>query len=79
MTTSKAIDFYFDFACPYAYLASTRLQELSAHTKSPIRLKPVLLGGIFRALEQPQNMSTTLNPAKARHNRLDLLRWASWL
>ena len=24
-------------------------------------------------------MSTTLSPAKARHNRLDLLRWASWL
>jgi 2-hydroxychromene-2-carboxylate isomerase len=79
MTSSKVIDFYFDFACPYAYLASTRLSELSAHTTCEVRLRPVLLGGIFRALEQPQNMSTTLSPAKARHNRLDLLRWASWL
>lgn len=74
-----SIDFYFDFACPYAYLASTRIDELAAHTGAQVNLKPVLLGGIFRALHQPQNMSTTLSPAKARHNRLDLLRWASWL
>jgi 2-hydroxychromene-2-carboxylate isomerase len=74
-----SIDFYFDFACPYAYLASTRIDELAAHTGAQINLKPVLLGGIFRALNQPQNMSTTLSPAKAKHNRLDLLRWASWL
>ncbi len=79
MTTSQPIDFYFDFACPYAYLASTRLNELQAQTASEIHLKPVLLGGIFRSLDQPQNMSTTLSPAKARHNRLDLLRWASLL
>lgn len=79
MKTAQPIDFYFDFACPYAYLASTRLNQLEAETGVDIRLKPVLLGGIFRSLEQPQNMSTTLSPAKARHNRLDLLRWASWL
>ena len=79
MNTPQPIDFYFDFACPYAYLASTRLHALAAQTDSEIRLKPVLLGGIFRSLKQPQNMSTTLSPAKAKHNRLDLLRWASWL
>ena len=79
MKTVQPIDFYFDFACPYAYLASTRLNQLEVETGADIRLKPVLLGGIFRSLEQPQNMSTTLSPAKARHNRLDLLRWASWL
>ena len=78
MSAPHPIDFYFDFACPYAYLASTRLEELAGHTQSEVRLKPVLLGGIFRALEQPQNMSTTLSPAKAEHNRLDLLRWASF-
>jgi 2-hydroxychromene-2-carboxylate isomerase len=79
MSEPKDIDFYFDFACPYAYLASARIEELASHTGAQVHLKPVLLGGIFRSLEQPQNMSTTLNPAKARHNRLDLLRWASWL
>jgi 2-hydroxychromene-2-carboxylate isomerase len=79
MSAAHPIDFYFDFSCPYAYLASTRLEELVRSTGAELRLKPVLLGGIFRALEQPQNMSMTLNPAKAEHNRLDLLRWASWL
>ena len=79
MSSPQPVDFYFDFACPYAYLASTRLNDLRSQTGAQVRLKPVLLGGIFRSLEQPQNMSTTLSPAKAMHNRLDLLRWASWL
>ncbi len=75
---SETIDFWFDFSCPYAYVASTRLEWLAGETKRSIRLKPFLLGGVFRALQQPQNMSTTLNAPKAMHNRLDLMRWAAW-
>ena len=75
---SDAIDFWFDFSCPYAYVASTRLDWLASETGRNIRLQPFLLGGVFRALQQPQNMSTTLNAPKARHNRMDLMRWAAW-
>ena len=77
-TPLKQIEFYFDFACPYAYLASTRLTG-SAPTQARRLPSSRCSGRIFRSLEQPQNMSTTLSPARARHNRLDLLRWASWL
>lgn len=76
--TPPHIDFWFDFSCPYAYLGSTQVARVARETGSEVRLQPFLLGGVFRALQQPQNMSTTLNPPKKRHNRADLLRWASW-
>ena len=70
------VDFYFDFSCPYAYLASTQLAELRSDTGASVTLKPFLLGGVFAHLGQPQNMSTALNAPKQLHNRLDLIRWA---
>ncbi len=71
------IDFYFDFSCPYAYLGSTQLSAIAAETGAEIRLRPFLLGGVFLHLGQAQNMSTTLNAPKKRHNRNDLIRWAA--
>lgn len=73
-----AIDFWFDFSCPYAYLASTQRHNLARDAQSTVTLQPFLLGGVFRALGQAQNLSTTLSPPKARHNRLDVIRWAAW-
>ena len=72
------IDFWFDFSCPYAYLASTQRHKLAREADAIVTLQPFLLGGVFRALGQAQNLSTTLSPPKARHNRLDVIRWAAW-
>ena len=71
------IDFWFDFSCPYAYLAATQRRRLAAEAGVPVVLQPFLLGGVFQAIGQVQNLSATLSPPKARHNRLDLLRWAT--
>lgn len=70
------IDFWFDFSCPYAYLASTQRHNLARDADSAVHLRPFLLGGVFAAIGQAQNLSTVLSAPKARHNRLDLLRWA---
>jgi 2-hydroxychromene-2-carboxylate isomerase len=72
------IDFWFDFSCPYAYLAATQRHKLAAEAGVAVVPQPFLLGGVFRALGQAQNLSVTLSPPKARHNRLDVIRWASW-
>ncbi len=72
------IDFWFDFSCPYAYLASTQRHKLARDAQSIVTPQPFLLGGVFRALGQTQNLGTTLSPPKARHNRLDVIRWAAW-
>ena len=42
-------DFWFDFSCPYAYLASTQVDALAERTGKTVRYKPMLLGGVFRA------------------------------
>lgn len=75
---TRSIGFWFDFSCPYAYLGSTQLGRVEMESGVAVQLEPFLLGGVFRALKQPQNMSVTLNPPKKRHNRADLLRWADW-
>lgn len=72
----KQLRFYFDFSCPYAYVASTRVEALAERTGAHLDPRPMLLGGVFRAHETPQNLSETLSPAKARHNLADMHRQA---
>ncbi len=67
---------WFDYSCPYAYLASTQVEALAARTRAELTWEPMLLGGVFRENGTPQNLSEALGPAKARHNLADMQRWA---
>ncbi len=69
-------EFWFDFSCPYAYLASTQVEALAERTGAELVPCPVLLGGVFRARGTAQNLAGTLSAPKARHNSLDLERHA---
>lgn len=73
---SPRLRFYFDFSCPYAYVASTRIEALAERAGVQLEARPILLGGVFRAWSTPQNLSETLSPAKARHNLADMHRQA---
>lgn len=70
------LEFWFDFSCPYAYLASTQVEALADRTGATLEAKPMLLGGVFRAVDTPQKLFATLGPAKTRHNVADMHRWA---
>jgi 2-hydroxychromene-2-carboxylate isomerase len=72
----RALDFWFDYSCPYAYLASTQVEALASRTGAALTFKPMLLGGVFAANGTPQTLFATLSPAKAAHNARDLERWA---
>jgi 2-hydroxychromene-2-carboxylate isomerase len=72
----RAFDFWFDYSCPYAYLASTQVAALAARTGAHAVYKPMLLGGVFRAVGTPQRLFAELSAAKAHHNALDMHRWA---
>jgi 2-hydroxychromene-2-carboxylate isomerase len=70
------LDFWFDYSCPYAYLASTQVEALAARTGAELAWRPMLLGGVFAANGTPQRLFETLSPAKAAHNARDMDRWA---
>lgn len=72
-----SIDFWFDYTCPYAYLASTQVEALARRTGRSLAWRPMLLGGVFKAHDTPQRLFATLSPAKAAHNAADLARWAA--
>lgn len=74
---SPRLELWFDYSCPYAYLASTQAEALARRHDVALRWKPFLLGGVFRANGTPQNLSNVLSPPKAKHNALDLHRWAA--
>ncbi|MEJ7601393.1 MAG: DsbA family protein [Kofleriaceae bacterium] len=67
------IELWFDFSCPYAYLASQRAAVLGV----PIDWRPMLLGGVFRGIGAGAGPMATISAAKAAHNLADMHRWAA--
>lgn len=69
------LELWFDFSCPYAYLASLQAARWGAE----IDWRPMLLGGVFRGIAHGPNGDgpmAALSEAKARNNVLDMHRWA---
>jgi 2-hydroxychromene-2-carboxylate isomerase len=73
MANEPEIEFFFDVASPYSYLASTQIDELEAETGVPVRWRPFLLGGVFESVGN--SAPARLRP-KARYMLEDLNRWA---
>lgn len=61
---NHALEFYFDFGSPAAYLAHKRLHQLSGEYPLDVIYKPMLLGGVFKATG---NNSPIAVPAKGRY------------
>ena len=70
---SKTLEFYFDFGSPTSYLAWTQLPRIAAEAGAQLVLKPMLLGGVFKATG---NSSPVAVPAKGRWMTADITRWA---
>lgn len=67
------IEFFFDVASPYSYLASTVITEVGARAGAPVRWRPFLLGGVFRAVG---NQPPATLAVRAPYMLTDLHRWA---
>jgi 2-hydroxychromene-2-carboxylate isomerase len=70
------LELWFDFSCPYAYLASRRAPHVARAAGVELVYKPMLLGGVFRGIGAGDGPMATLGPAKALHNLRDMHRWA---
>src|ERR1041384_6636736 len=67
------LDFWFDFASTYSYLAAARIRPLATAAKVQVRFRPFLLGPIFKA----QGWDTSpfnLYEAKGRYMWRDMER-----
>lgn len=73
----RRVELFFDVVCPYAYLASTQIEAITARTGATLVWEPILLGGVFRAISQVDDPNQSMSEAKRRHVDLDLHRWAA--
>src|SRR5258705_4769379 len=67
------LDFWFDFASTYSYLAAMRIGPLAEEVSVRVRFRPFLLGPIFKA-QGWDSSPFNLYPAKGRNMWRDLER-----
>jgi 2-hydroxychromene-2-carboxylate isomerase len=67
------IQFYYDFASPYGYLASTQIAKIAARHGRTVQWKPMLLGVAFKATG---GMPLPHVPLKGDYSRRDMERSA---
>lgn len=74
---ARQLDFYFDCSSPWTYLAFHAIQPLAAEVDAEIAWKPILVGGVFNAVNQTvyENRSNP-NPRKQAYMLQDLAAWA---
>lgn len=73
---ARSLDFWFDYTCPFAYLGSTQAASVAARMRVPLTYRPLLLGGVFKAIGTPQNLFATRGPSRSAHEADDMARWA---
>jgi 2-hydroxychromene-2-carboxylate isomerase len=67
---AEHIEFYFDFGSPNAYLAYKVIPEIEARLGPVVRMKPALLGAIFKATGNASPAVTLAGiPAKGAYER----------
>jgi 2-hydroxychromene-2-carboxylate isomerase len=72
----KTLQFFYDIACPYAYLASTQIEAICRSTDTQLEWKPILLGGLYRSIGGKDHPAATWPAAKVLHNQRDMRRQA---
>ena len=70
---ARQLDFYFDCSSPWTYLAFHAVQPLAAELGAEIVWKPILVGGVFNAVNQTVYESRSKpNPLKQSYMLKDL-------
>ncbi|MGO4393497.1 2-hydroxychromene-2-carboxylate isomerase [Variovorax sp. M-6] len=68
MSEQAPIDFWFDFASPYGYLMSEKIDALAERHGRRVRWRPVLLFAVLRALDLPAPMAHEAKRAYMWHD-----------
>jgi len=71
------LEFFFDCSSPWTYLAFHRVQPLAEETGAELLWRPILVGGVFNAVNQSvYEQRTNPLPIKFRYYAKDLRDWA---
>jgi 2-hydroxychromene-2-carboxylate isomerase len=71
------LEFFFDCSSPWTYLAFTRIHDVIARTKAEIVWRPILVGGVFNAVNRDvYERRANPDPRKASYSGKDLQDWA---
>ena len=73
---AEPIDFYFEFASPYGYLASTQIDSIGARRGRGVRWHPIMLGAALKATGSKPLVEI---PLKGPYMMRDLPRFARLL
>jgi len=75
---SKKVIFCYDIVCPYAYIASRRIEAIAKSNDATLEWMPVLLGGLYKLDQAPQgkdgSASDVMSPTKKALGARDLRR-----
>ena len=72
------LEFFFDCSSPWTYLAFSQIEAVAERTGTEISWRPVLVGGVFNAVNQSvYEQRANPVPSKARYRAKDLGDWAS--
>lgn len=75
-TLAAPVEFYFDFASPYGYLAATQIDGLASRHGRDVVWRPILLGAAFKVTGSRPNVAQPLRGDYLRH---DVVRFARLL
>ena len=75
----KQVEFFFDLSSPWTYLAFSRLEALIARQQAELIWYPILVGGVFNAVnDSVYEQRANPNPVKGRYYLKDLQDWARY-
>ncbi|MSP42335.1 MAG: 2-hydroxychromene-2-carboxylate isomerase [Alphaproteobacteria bacterium] len=73
------LEFFFDCSSPWTYLAFSRIEALAARTSARIEWRPILVGGVFNAVNQQlYELRANPHPVKSVYTNKDLQDWARY-
>ena len=77
---ARRVEFFFDCSSPWTYLAFHAIQPLAAEHSAEIVWKPILVGGVFNAVNPSvHNSREKPVPTKSAYGKKDQQDWARHL
>ncbi|MEZ5573406.1 MAG: 2-hydroxychromene-2-carboxylate isomerase [Halioglobus sp.] len=81
MTTQPEVEFFYDCSSPWTYFAFTRIIPLTQRLNLPIRWRPILVGGVFNAVNRElysarESMFNNPDSPRLKYYIKDMQDWA---